>query len=462
MKNIIRISPRKQLQKHRRVTVSIGTAADGLPLLLLVDRGESPEELLAPIASRLGYNSPYEYSETPFSDIVRQLENMFNQRDIKSIDTEKGTLECYVCNQPIDNIVGSTLLNHLLDFRTPLSSFISSMVVTDTRATADTEKKSSLAEGEAQQPRVRAEVGNLKLALPLDDSPAITIRCIEKPKREFSFRYSHVFEPESLSRLKTARFHAFVPGKYYEESFEGSMDDKLAYVNARQRCLESSYRYVFNCRIAKSELCSLLIETAIELGKLHENGEIHGDVKPSNILTTANGVSIIDSLVLKPGDRSPAMTQGWAAPEQILGKDVDFTTDQYPLGLMLCRFLGGVLYGEELTFLVPTGGSNLERFTLLRNPGVYLDPDTVPIDNEGIFPWRNLIERCLQFVPQDRFPSTSDLVSEFKEVNSNHPVQGESEIGLNFGELVMAQFEGTEASPMWRATEIRFPTRRKR
>ena len=182
----IQINSRKQLQKRRRVTVSIGTAADGLPLLLFVDRGESPEELLAPIASRLGYNSPYEYSETPFSDIVRQLENMFNQRDIKSIDTEKGTLECYVCNQPIDNIVGSTLLNHLLGFRTPL---ISSVVVTDTRATADTEKKSSPAEGEAQQPRVRAEVGNLKLALPLEDSPAITVRYIEKPKREFSFRY---------------------------------------------------------------------------------------------------------------------------------------------------------------------------------------------------------------------------------------------------------------------------------
>ena len=84
---------------------------------------------------------------------------------------------------------------------------------------------------------------------------------------------------------------------------------------------------------------------AASLRKLHFKGEIHGDINPANLLATNRGLDPIDSLGLAEGDLSPAMTPGWAAPEQVAGFRVAAQTDQYPIGLMLLWLVGGAMYG---------------------------------------------------------------------------------------------------------------------
>ncbi|NTW44551.1 MAG: hypothetical protein HGB14_09005, partial [Anaerolineaceae bacterium] len=62
----------------------------------------------------------------------------------------------------------------------------------------------------------------------------------------------------------------------------------------------------------------------------------------------------------------------------------------------------GWLDGRDIAWGI--GTNKVERFTLLKNPGIYLDPDGVPLPREGIAPWQRLLARCLAFTPAGRFP----------------------------------------------------------
>jgi len=102
---------------------------------------------------------------------------------------------------------------------------------------------------------------------------------------------------------------------------------------------------------------------------------------------------------------------------------------------MLCRLLGAVMYGEEVTYVIPGGGETLNRFTLLRNPGVYLDASSGYVGDAGVEAWRGIVDRCLRFRPEYRFSSAGELAGKIEEVAADHPIHGSCSIDLTFGQL---------------------------
>jgi serine/threonine protein kinase len=149
---------------------------------------------------------------------------------------------------------------------------------------------------------------------------------------------------------------------------------------------------------------------AVALQAAHDRGIVHRDLKPENIiLTGSSGVKILDfglaqfdvaaqdlasvTRLTDPG--VIAGTPPYMAPEQLLGQPTSARTDQFAFGVLLY---------EMLTGRHPFGSGGLPT-TIAKTLAVY--PDRPDID-DGLW---SIINRTLEKNPDDRFPSTKDLVA---------------------------------------------------
>jgi serine/threonine protein kinase len=269
-------------------------------------------------------------------------------------------------------------------------------------------------------PQPRFQVGESCLALP---------RAGGHPVIVYRVHSEHGWPEYSFRRTYTEEATTFLPGSWYEAKTGGYGSTATERVQAgdparyrRLRAAHPDARWTW--QVSRRDFATILRDLAIQLGRLHERNEVHGDLKPANVLLTATATEPLDSLRLAPGERAPAMTRGWAAPEQILGLAVSPQSDQYALGLLLLRLVGGVLYGEEARVSIPTGGTQLEYHTVLRNPAVYIDPATAPIERAHVAAWRDLIERCVRFEAADRFPAMADVAEALRPLIDAESLNG--------------------------------------
>lgn len=159
----------------------------------------------------------------------------------------------------------------------------------------------------------------------------------------------------------------------------------------------------------------LAIQIARGLERAHETGIIHRDIKPANLRITSRGeLKILDFGLAKlqgMADISQAgTTVGTAAymsPEQVLGEEVDLTSDLWSLGVVLYEMLSGrspfshqyvqALYYEILNGTAPSVST--------------LRPEVDPAVD-------GVLERLMAKEAAHRYPSASELIDDLVRIRS--------------------------------------------
>jgi HAMP domain-containing protein len=170
----------------------------------------------------------------------------------------------------------------------------------------------------------------------------------------------------------------------------------------------------------------LAIPAALTIGKqvcralevAHEEGIVHRDIKPQNLLVDPTGfLKVTDFGIARlttpasEGAKGLTMegvvvgTPQYMAPEQLLGEPVDARTDLYATGVVL--------------FECVTGQRVFETSDLMALLGQHLKgapPDPSSLNPDIPAPFSRAIVRSLARKPEDRWPSASDFLHALEQV----------------------------------------------
>jgi predicted Ser/Thr protein kinase len=151
-------------------------------------------------------------------------------------------------------------------------------------------------------------------------------------------------------------------------------------------------------------------ELAAALASAHAKGIVHRDFKPENVMRGADGrLKILDfglaRIGVDVGDGAPRLTQpglligtpAYMAPEQINGLPADARADVFAFGVVLYEYACGVH-----PFAASTALATVARV---------LESDARPLVSRADVSSRlaDVIARCLQKAPADRFGSAAEL-----------------------------------------------------
>ncbi len=436
MRNVKCLTP-AQFVKQSEGLVNFGFAPDGLPWVTDVVAPPSGAELLQ-TADRmfcLSGASP-DFAGTPLHDVVRTLDELIRSQYSQQIELPSGKAFLgTILPKPLRSLIGDTILERL--FSSNSSSTVRSCTTHHTGVQAATNAAALEYPG-----HFPFKQGDACLAFPDDDQNMSVVYMTHDTSGWPSFQYRGPFLLENLETFADARFLFQVNGR---PVIEMPCQKGEEYLEKRNRYDAGLWQF----SVSRLSMADKLLDIAKAVSDLQHAGEIHADIKPSNILVTTDGVRLIDSLQLESGSRSPAMTRGWAAPEQVMASKVGPGTDQFAIGLMLLTLAGGVLFGEETTMVVPSGGTGTARHTIFRSPMVFIDPESGFVPGEHVRAWGRLIERCLCFSPRDRFPSAADLVGELEDLLESESLSGTCDFPLYFGQAGSIEIGDEGHMPCW-------------
>lgn len=171
-------------------------------------------------------------------------------------------------------------------------------------------------------------------------------------------------------------------------------------------------------QIGLTEAVELVIQVAENLQFAHEQGFVHRDVKPANILLNQNGkVFITDfGIAITKGDLEGLTesigTLAYMSPEQLAGESqlVDARTDIYALGVILFELLTG-----QHPFPSDSSLELRERILFSEPPSLQRQNSAIPLELEKI------CLKCLRKHPDDRYQTANDLAVDLKAVLKSLP-----------------------------------------
>jgi len=164
------------------------------------------------------------------------------------------------------------------------------------------------------------------------------------------------------------------------------------------------------------QILDIVSQVASGIAYAHENGIVHRDVKPSNIMVGADGhVKITDFGIARMESASVRTQTGmvlgspkYMSPEQVTGKLIDQRSDIFSLGV--------VLY-EMLTDKAPFVGENVNAIMYQTLNSIPPPPSSV---NQAVPDMLNfIVAKALAKGLEDRYQSAKDFASDLRACRDN-------------------------------------------
>jgi tRNA A-37 threonylcarbamoyl transferase component Bud32 len=234
----------------------------------------------------------------------------------------------------------------------------------------------------------------------------------ETLKREVAIKILHrhlAGEPESKARLeREAQAVAKLRHENILEIFDYSgLGSASSYIVTEFIDGQTLKQYLNGRPLGFSEVAALIsVEVCHALAHAHSLGVIHRDVKPENVMIRKDGlIKLMDFGIAQILDFQRMTVTGqllgspaYMAPEIIEGKQLDFRTDVFSVGIMLYLLATGEL---------PFSGRNPHEVLRRIAEGRFPDPRTVGRGVDQVL--ARIITRALAHRPDDRYPDVTPM-----------------------------------------------------
>ncbi|MDI6098145.1 protein kinase [Actinoplanes sp. NEAU-A12] len=202
--------------------------------------------------------------------------------------------------------------------------------------------------------------------------------------------------------------------------------------------------------IAVAETMSIVAQAADALHAAHENGIVHRDVKPGNLIVKPTGAVILvdfgvarsNAMTSVTGLNAIVGTALYMAPEQVAKGNLTPATDIYALGAVAYHCIAG---------RPPFDGDNALQVALR-----HLEDDPDPLPDHVPFEVRELIARAMAKQPADRFQSAAEFAE--AAFAAAGPIDWKRLTGTSMNAPVSPARVGTGAHPAARYPSGAYPT----